>query len=109
MAKIPLWNVNDLTNNDIEEMVKHNPQLNKIALNFCRKLDRQILRSIEFLHVSDTVFGRQEAQHSGQFRNMKSLKIHTWDPLINSKYIKLVIQQLTAAKIPLKSLDLNGA
>lgn len=46
LIKISLIDIANLENNDIEEILKHNPQVKEIAIRRCSKLNHQIFRSI---------------------------------------------------------------
>lgn len=73
MVEIDLWSVDGLTNHDFEEMLRHNPQLKKITLDYGSKLDGQIVQSIanhvpgvECLHIGGLLFEQRHVQHFGQ-------------------------------------------
>lgn len=112
LMKISLNHAHHIQNDDIEEMLKCNPQITKIQLVTCRGINHQIFRSIAYhaLNVEILVFrgislGREDAQYFAEMKNLKSLTFDfTHSPLLNILY---AFQQIVAANIPLKNLCLQ--
>lgn len=112
MKEISLNHAMDLNNHDIEEMLKHNPQLKRISLRFCRNLDHEIHKfianyvpGVEDLNLAVISFEQRDVQHFGQFRNLKSLILSTF---MQQNYVTLLILQIIEANIPLRSLELSN-
>lgn len=113
LVKIVLEATDGLTNRDIEEMLKRNPQLKKIEFHRCRNVDRGMFASIanhvpdvEFLRFDAIPFLRQDVQYFGQFRNLTSLRIYPTSKHLKSEHIVLLIHQIAEASIPLETLEL---
>lgn len=118
LESIALFNAKDLNNNDIEEILKRNPQLKEIRLCRCPNLDPQICRfisnhvsGVESLSLYDIPLKRRTAKHFGQLINLEKLDL-SFDKrsteLTNLKYIVSAIHDIAAAHIPLKFLLLHN-
>lgn len=113
LLKISLKHAHQLSNNNIEEMLKNNPQLNEIHLGSCRKIDHQVLRSIgyyamnvETLYIISIPLMRGDAQYFGRMEKLKSLTIcNSYSGWL--KHIVLIIQHIVAANISLRHLCLK--
>lgn len=121
LVTIEFSSFREILNEDIEKILKCNPQIRDIKLGACRHLSAGIFKIIaEYapqvenlsVHLFSTLFPDQHdsARYFGQLSNLKSLMlaIYPMSPF-NTWYIITAIRKINEAKISLKKLNLKFA
>lgn len=112
LVKISLAYFPGLSNNDLEQILKHNPQLRTISLRTCRSLDHRIFQTIVAhtpdivdLYCGGIILEREDAKYFGQMKNLKSLSL-AFENGVGLMHVLPAIHQIAAANIQLKELRL---
>lgn len=102
--------VEQLTNDDIDEFLKRNPQLKKIGFAHCRLLDDNIFQSIaEYVPGIESIRIDRVSQSNdsnskcfGKLTNLKSLELYN----CRTADVINVLNEINAANIPVEHLKL---
>lgn len=121
LTKITFESFGKLSNYDIEEILKRNPQLKEICFRSCLNINDNILHYIaEYVPGIESLFifwqinfcyKRKNLKYLGQLKNLSNLSLSTSPFNQNSQFPDLLLSlvcELANAEIPLKKLALSG-